>query len=125
MSKRTVYAGIDVSGDWLDVYVHPSGGGDVVASVEVDEEFDVGTDGIAYRARNLDPRAQPSRRDIVSMLQRHHIVELKERIHLERRMPLGDRLERGLGVLNEGGVFFLSRGGRLRCWKRRLERQLP
>ena len=73
-------------------------GGDVVASVEVDEQFDVGSDGVADGAGDLDTLSQTGRRDVVTVLQRRYIVEVPEGVHLEGGVTLGDRLESGLRI---------------------------
>ena len=70
----------------------------IVASVEVDEEFDVRADSVADSAGDLDALSQTGRRDVVTMLQRRYIVELPEGVHLEGRVTLGDRLKSGLRI---------------------------
>ena len=79
-------------------FAYSDRGGDVVATVEVDEEFDVGTDGVADGAGDFDTLSQTGRRDVVTVLQRRYIVEVPEGVHLEGGVTLGDRLESGLRI---------------------------
>ena len=73
-------------------------GGDVVASVEVDQEFDVGSDGVADGAGDFDAFAQAGGRDVVSVLKGGDVVEVEEGIHLESGVSVGDGLECCAGV---------------------------
>ena len=111
--ERVVVLGRDGLFEPADVelsegFANSHSGRDVVASVEVDEDLDVWSDGVANGAGDLDAFSRrPAGRDVVSVLEGCDVVELEEWVHLDGGVSVGDGLECGAGV-GFGGVSLVE-----------------